>query len=291
MEGGVCSSIDKKLQFLKQTLACELHRMSATPTDTHQDISITPSHDPRLTSTHSSHPHTLTQSTTSTAHTPHNTATVLLNAVKAHSEKVNPILHNTTENGQDETKMAEKTDNGRKAVNMQRKTEQEEDGQRERLGIGVSGLERESMEQQESDRERQYEMVGQDTSGGDEKKHKESNTRNGSANESHVSTEPDSVQLMSYSYENEEKDIAEAGPQHKNTEDDVEENGGNTEGELRGVHCWEEDGDRGLGADSSGSDMEVARGAVEGAMNSPLIATDSRRGSPLTISPGMYTCT
>lgn len=63
----VLSTIDEKLKFLKQTLVCELDKMSVHPT-------ITPSQGHALTTiTH--HPRTLTSSTTGTSYTPSPLAT------------------------------------------------------------------------------------------------------------------------------------------------------------------------------------------------------------------------
>ena len=268
--GSVRSSINDKLQFLKQTLASELCKMNRSSSDT--TLTITPSQDPHLTSTHHySHPHTLTQSATGT------------------SDKV--------EN---------------------------------ESGKGVQ------------------KVMGDIGDGGNKSEESRPNTGNQSVNLSHVSMEPDSIQLVSYncSSEMEEEKEPAATMEHSENRDDrgnrkgesgnsdegsrkkdsrqlkeeicgmsggdsVDDNGDDGDGDRgdvgdRGDNIYGDngDGDTGNGGccdkdtgtgDGSVSDIEMVRGA--GGEDDPVtispMTAESRQHSPFVISPGMnkHACT
>ena len=305
-DASVRSSINDKLQFLKQTLACELHKMNCSSSDT---LTITPSQDPHLTSTHH-YPHTVTQSTTGTSDRVENDR----------NEMNSPGIKQVGEVNQTE---------GSRVVSV--------------LGEVTGEQEREG---------RVQEVMGD--GGEDENKSEKSepNTENQSASESHVSTEPDSVQLVSYncSSEMEEAKQTTAAMEHSGGKDDGDnrkgDSGNSEEGnrkrdshevkeEIGAVRAMGDDrvgddgddgnGDRGAvsdnrfgersdngdgersdngdagdggcsdrgdkdtgSGDSSVSDIEMVRGAgveEDPVAFSPLTAES--RHSPLVISPGI----
>ena len=231
----VLSTIDEKLKFLKQTLVCELDKMSVHPT------TITPSQGHTLT-TSTRHPHTLTSSTTVTTYTPSPLAT------DSHADPTPK---------QDKLHLTEKLTNTG-----------------EELESGAHGLQSKTAEG-DTGREPLNVPRGKCGGRGDEDKREESAPRNDSSS---GSTEPDSVQLISCSLEEMEREIA-------SSERNVTAEGGrgeNLEGEPRG-------GENEDGGSSSESDMEVPRGAVGGPALDISLLTDNRAVSPLTISPGTHT--
>ena len=296
-DDGSVHSINDKLQFLKQTISCELHKMSRSSSST---LTITPSQDTHLTSTHHySHQHTVSQSTTDTTE-------------KKENEKISSERGNL--------KQAE----GSRVASVQIELSGEQEGEeRVKEGVGDSG-------------------------GGQNKgeENSEPSAGNQSVNVSHVSTEPDSVQLVSYncSSEMEQEEHTTAGQSAArvgrgtmegdsgNSEDGsggndlnrdigdigdwggdsdaVDGDSGASEGDkcddrgCDGDRCDAGDGDRGTDDDGDGdmgddgdaakeessvSDMEVVRGA--GPDEDPMVISPLKaenENTPFVISPGKY---
>lgn len=241
-EGSGLSTIDEKLKFLKQTLVCELDKMSVHPAE--RGVTITPSQGHVLTTGthHYSHPHTLTNSTT---HNQHKPSPLVLDS---HLDPLNST------HKQDQLHTSEKPTNSVEfgSHGTQDKTTGEET---RRVALNIP----------------------QDKCGGDrgnDDKREKSAPQNDSG-----STEPDSVQLVSYSLEEIEKEIP---PSDCNVIMTVEGGcGRNLEGEPRGE--GNSQGKNEDGGSSSESDMEVPRGAVDFSQ-----LTDNRAVSPLIVSPGTH---
>lgn len=240
--GSVLSTIDDKLNFLKQTLACELDKMSVNCT--HHNVTITPSQCVTTSTPRYSHPHTLTGSTTSTAHNQHNTLT------------------RTADSNEDLPKHTQ--------LHMPERATNDTEG----------GLRENTIEP--ATRRDILDVTEGRCDGGVDKETQKKQNESASG-----SMEPDSVQFVSCSFEEMDKEVT--------SEDHITQNkttaeggcGGNLEREPRGRKIsLGEDEDGGSGSES---DMEVPRGAVGFPELDFSQLTDARAVSPLTISPGMKT--
>lgn len=251
-EGSGLSTIDEKLKFLKQTLVCELDKMNVHPAE--RGVTITPSQGHVLTTSthHYSHPHTLTNSTT---HNQHKPSPLVIDS------HVDPL--NSTHK-QDQLHTSEKPTN---SVELGPHGTQDKTSDKEMRRVALN--------------------VPQDKCGGDrgdDDKREKSAPQNDSNS---GSTEPDSVQLVSYSLEEIEREIL---PSDSNVFMTVEGGcGRNLKGEPRGE--GNPQGKNEDGGSSSESDMEVPRGAVGGPAVDFSQLTDNRAVSPLIISPGTHTRT
>ena len=292
------TSIDMKLQFLKRKLESELNKMSTCLTPQPPpppSSSITPSQASHVhlthCSTHSSHQHILTQSTDGTGQSS-------LAAVVSpdHRSTTNTISVNSIACSLDEKNKHEPEEQD---VNQG----QNDGGKRE-----VKGSEEVWFTEAESDGKPHLEQVLLELDRDAEKKNVVHCKTQRSSDSSLQSTEPDPVQLMSYS--------AGSGDLQQQQQQQQQLGGGEDEGgraerdsrqegrEERGAYqSGDGDGCDGDGCDGDGcdgdgekvleesseSEMEVPRRVGEGMMMMMNSLLTGDEGSPLILSPGMYT--